>query len=199
MVEMEERELLLSSLKGYLEELRDTGVDELPYAAAVASVPPPPAAPDAAEVDAPEPAGIAASGDPCAKLVFVLTGPGLAGPSGDLFVNIVKAMGFTAQSAHFLSIAPQAAVPSLRPALRRRIAAVAPDAVVVLGEEAARLLLDTGEPIGKLRGRFFELDGVPVLPSLHPDQMQADASLKRQVWHEMQQVMAHLWAQTLKR
>jgi DNA polymerase len=223
MVEMEDRELLLASLKGYLEELRDTGVDELTYGEPAASVPSPvPAARETAAGSAAaepvaaappragaaesaaaqpeqEPAGITARGGSSAKLVFVLTGPVFAGPSGELFANIVKAMGFTPESAHFLSIDPQAAAPALGPALRRRISAVAPDAVVVLGEQAAQLLLGSAEPIGKLRGRFLDLDGVAVMASLHPDQMQADPSLKRQVWHEMQQVIAHIGTQELKR
>jgi len=179
MVETEEmeRDLLLRALRGYLEELRESGVDELSYAE------PPSGGP-----------GCSAVGDPRARLLFVMTGAGFAGEAGGLLVNIVKAMGFAAEQVHLLCfcVDPGGAASATREELLGRIAAVAPEVVVALGEAAAQLLLDSREPIEALRGRFHDLAGTPLMPTLHPEALQENPDLKREVWSEMKQVMARL-------
>ena len=190
MVEMGERELLLGSLKGYLEELLESGLDELPFGAY---------APAAAGDGSPAAAAgqlLTGAGNPQARLIFVLTGAGLAAPSGDLLVKIIQAMGFASEEVLLLSF-PEAACQAaagLREALLSRIAAGAPRVVVALGEPAAQLLMARREPISGLRGRFLDLAGISVMATLHPDQLLADAALKREVWAEMQQVMGLLKA-----
>ena len=175
--ETEERQVLLLALKGYLEELRDTGVDELGYAEL------PPAG-----------AGFCAVGNPRARLLFVMTGPGFAGEAGGLLVNIIKAMGFAAEEVYLLSFSVEAegAASATREELLGRIAAVAPEVVVTLGEPAAQLLLDCREPVGALRGSFHDLAGTPLMPSLHPEALLENPALKREVWGDMQQVMKRL-------
>ena len=189
MVEMGERELLVGSLKGYLEELLESGLDELAFAEQG----------PAAAGEGPPAAGelpLTGTGNPQARLLFVLTGAGLAAPSGELLSKIIQAMGFAGDEVLLLGF-PEAACREagrLREALLARIAAVAPRVVVALGEPAAQLLMARREPISGLRGRFLDLAGIPVMATLHPDQLLADAALKREVWNEMQQVMGLLKA-----
>jgi uracil-DNA glycosylase len=175
--EMGERAVLLQALKGYLEELSDTGVDELYFE----ELPPPSD-------------NCSASGNPQARLLFVMTGAGFAGEAGGLLANIIKAMGFAAEEVHLLSFSLDAAgTPKVtREELLGRITAVDPEVVVTLGEPAAQLLLASREPIGALRGAFHDLAGTPLMPSLHPEALVEDPALKREVWGEMQQVMKRL-------
>jgi len=175
--ELQERELLLQALKGYLEELRDTGVDELNWA----EVPP-------------SGDSYHAVGNPRARLLLVMTGAGFAGEAGGLLVNILKAMGFAPEEVHLLSFSLDAAgAPgATREELLGRIAAVAPEVVVALGEPAAQLLLGSREPVALLRGSFHDLEGTPLMPSLHPEALLEDPALKREVWSDMQQVMKRL-------
>ena len=175
-----EREVLLRALRGYLEELRDSGVDEL----------------DFAEVS-PGGESCRAVGNPQARLLVVMAGAGFAGEAGGLLVNILKAMGFAPEEVHLLSFSLDAtgAPSARREELLSRIAAAAPEVVVALGETAAQLLLDSREPVGRLRGRFHDLAGTPVMPSLHPEALVQDPALKREVWSEMQQVMKRLTRQ----
>ena len=181
MVEREEteRDVLLQALKGYLEELRDTGVDELDFAE------PPPSGD-----------GCRAEGNPRARLLYVMTGAGFAGEAGGLLANIIKAMGFSAQEVHLLSFSmdPSGAASATREELLGRIAAVSPEVVVALGEAAAQLLLGSCEPVGELRGSFHDLAGTPLMPSLHPEKLLENPALKREVWSDMQQVMKRLAA-----
>jgi uracil-DNA glycosylase family 4 len=103
-------------------------------------------------------------------------------------------MGFVTSDVFLLSFnagARDAQSPS-REVLLDRIAAVGPEVVVTLGEQAAQLLLQSGEAIGNLRGRFYDFQGIVLMPTLHPDAMLENAALKREVWSDMQQVMRRL-------
>ena len=196
-----ERELLLDSLKGYLEELGESDVEELQFAqqpelpvAPELSVLPEnvpselPKLPELPELDC---QGV---GNPRARLLLAMTGAGFAGAAGDLLAKIIQAMGFVTSDVFLLSFnagSPGAQSPS-REVLLDRIAAVGPEVVVTLGEQAAQLLLQSGEAIGSLRGRFHDFQGIVLMPTLHPDAMLENAALKREVWSDMQQVMRRL-------
>ena len=175
--EMEERGLVLQALRGYLEELWDSGVDELDFAEL-------PASDDDCR-------GV---GNPRARLLFVMTGAGFAGEAGELLAKIIQAMGFAAADVHLLSFPAQSsnAGSSRRESILGRIAAVAPEVVVTLGEPAAQLLLESGEPVDTLRGNFHDLAGIPLMPTLHPDVLLENPALKREVWSDMQLVMKRL-------
>ena len=54
------------------------------------------------------------------------------------------------------------------PFLLRQLQSVHPEVIVALGRFAARTLLDTKEAISKLRGKFRDYHGVPVMPTYHP-------------------------------
>ena len=185
---MEERELLLQSLKVHLEELRLSGVDELCFGAdgcAAGAVAP-------AQLPAVDDAPLTGVGNPRAGLLFVLDGAGFDGASGELLAKIIRAMGFAADEVFLLSFAPSATKGPSRASLLSRISAVAPEVVVALGETAAQLLLESGDPVSSLRGRFLSLEGIPLMVTLHPDQLLCDPALKRDVWTDMQQVMRRL-------
>ena len=189
MVAHEERDLLLQSLAGYLEELRESGMDELAYGEVAAA----PAAP-AVKMQEAKPATCQGVGSPSARLLFVMRGSGLAGEAGELLSKIIQAMGFATSDVYLLSFSGGATPPS-REELLERIRAVAPAVVVALGEEAAQLLLESREPVEKLRGRFHDFEGAQLMPTLHPEALVAHPALKREVWNEMQQVMRHLASQ----
>jgi len=176
MVEMEERELLRRSLKGYLEELGESGVDELYFA-------PLPVLEEGCRLE----------GNPRARLLLLTTGAGYAGEAGALLEKIIVAMGFAKAEVCLLIMDPcEASAGSLRGAIAARIAAVAPKVAVTLGEPATQLLLASDQPLERLRGRFHDLSGIPLMPSFHPDAMLENPALKREVWSDMQQVMRRL-------
>ena len=72
---------------------------------------------------------------------------------------------------------------------------------MALGSPAAKMLLNTTEAIGKLRGRFHDyyLSGttgegpsVPLMPTYHPAYLLRNPSEKRKTWADVQMVMARL-------
>jgi DNA polymerase len=70
---------------------------------------------------------------------------------------------------------------------------LAPRAVCSLGALATQALLGSGPGAGKdfkeLRGKFFQRDGLWVLPTWHPAELLANESLKRQVWDDMKALL----------
>jgi DNA polymerase len=54
------------------------------------------------------------------------------------------------------------------PFLRRQIRAIRPEIICALGSVAMQYLLDSNEKITRVRGKWREVEGVPVLPTFHP-------------------------------
>ena len=71
------------------------------------------------------------------------------------------------------------------PFLREQIDAVRPRAILVVGRVAAKNLLNTEEGIGRLRGRFFDYCGIPLMPTYHPSALLRNESLKRPAWEDL--------------
>lgn len=207
MVEMGERELLLRSLKGYLGDLAESGVDELSFVAP-SSVEVREARPEQGgspeTVPAAEPVAderlvpsapvpdCRQEGNPRARLLFLMSGSGFAGRSGELLEKIIQAMTFSRDTVSLVTFPPAAAGEALAACVAERIAGVAPEVVVTMGEDATGLLLEDGGALKKLRGRFHACRGFRVMPTFHPDAMLDDESLKRFVWNDMKLVMAEL-------
>lgn len=190
MFEADDRESLLRSLKGYLADLVESGVDELAYGAVPAKEHA--AVPERAAAPEPE-LQCRVEGDRRARLVVVMSGAGYAGAAGGLLKKILAAMGFAPEGICLISFEPGADGGSQsRRSLVREISSVAPEVVVALGEEAAQLLLQGREPIGEMRGRFQDFQGIALMPSYHPESLLTNEALKRDVWNDMKQVMARL-------
>jgi DNA polymerase len=65
--------------------------------------------------------------------------------------------------------------------------------VCCLGTFAAQTVLQTGSPISRLRGQFFDLDGMRVIATFHPAYLLRSPEKKRDVWEDMKQIRAELF------
>lgn len=157
-------------------------------------------------------------GNPNADLMFVGEAPGadedkqgepFVGRAGKLLTDIIKAMNFTREDiyiANVLKCRPPGnrnpasdEVETCSPYLLRQIALIQPKIIVALGSFAAQMLLDTKTGITALRGQFHEFaltqqdENAPVImPTYHPAYLLRNPNAKREVWKDMQQVMALL-------
>ena len=77
------------------------------------------------------------------------------------------------------------------PYLREQIKIIRPQALVALGSVAMEGLLGAVEPMGRLRGRWHEFQGIPLMATYHPAYLLRNQSLteKRKVWEDMLKVM----------
>ena len=151
------------------------------------------------------------SGSPTADLMFIGEGPGaeedrqglpFVGRAGELLTRIVEAIGMTRDQVYIANIVkcrppgnrdPQPdEVAACRSYLERQIALVRPRLLVALGRIAAQTLLGNDLPIGRMRGQWFEVLGVPLMVTYHPAALLRNPALKRPTWEDMQQVRDRL-------
>ena len=237
----EEAGVLLASLKVYLEDLRESGVDGLPYAAPAADAVRTPQTVEAAAV----PSGtretldeiraelgeccrcglggtrtslVFGVGDPHARIVFVGEAPGrdedlqgepFVGEAGQLLTKIIQAMGLERREVYICNVLKcrppnnrnplPSEIEQCHPFLLRQLKAIGPGAIVALGTFAAHTLLKSKEPISKLRGKFHDYHGIPLMPTFHPAFLLRNANMKREVWEDMQQVMKLLGMEAPKK
>lgn len=159
-------------------------------------------------------------GNPRAELMFIGEGPGSAedrsgqafvGPAGQLLTRLITRMGFTRDDVFIANIVkcrptedgagqrdrkPDAAeMRTCLPYLRRQIALIHPRVIVALGGTAVEGLLGlTG--ISKLRGRWHEYEGIPLMPTFHPSYLLRGGGDEKErywmVWEDMLRVLKKL-------
>lgn len=148
------------------------------------------------------------SGNPQARLVFVGEGPGyeedqkgepFVGAAGRLLTRIIEAIKLTREEVYICNIIkcrpPQnrnpmpAEIRICAPFLMRQIAAIKPKFICALGTFAAQTLLESKDPISRLRGRFHAYRGMNVLPTYHPAYLLRNPEKKRDVWEDMKILM----------
>jgi DNA polymerase len=159
------------------------------------------------------------TGNPRAALMFVGEAPGadedrhgepFVGRAGELLTKIIGAMGLTRAEVYIANIlkcrpdmppgAPGNRPPTPQemerclPYLRRQISLIRPQVIVALGKTAMAGLVGTEEPMGAMRGRWFEFEGIPLLPTYHPSYLLRNGSNteKRKVWEDMMLAMEKL-------
>lgn len=71
------------------------------------------------------------------------------------------------------------------PYLEQQIALLKPTIILSLGRSASQTLLQTKEGITKLRGSFYEYNGIPLMSTYHPSALLHDENLKRPAWEDL--------------
>ncbi len=71
------------------------------------------------------------------------------------------------------------------PYLMRQIELLRPKITFAVGRFAAQALLDTDEPIGRLRGRVHRYHGIPVVVSYHPAYLLRNPADKAKAWEDL--------------
>ncbi|MFM7026747.1 MAG: uracil-DNA glycosylase family protein [Limnohabitans sp.] len=71
------------------------------------------------------------------------------------------------------------------PYLVRQVALVQPRIILAMGRFAVQSLLQTSEPIGRLRGRVHHYQGVPVVVTYHPAYLLRNPADKAKAWVDL--------------
>ena len=79
-----------------------------------------------------------------------------------------------------------------QPFLLKQLQAIGPRFICTLGGPATQTLLQTKEPISRLRGKFSDFHGIPLLPTFHPAYLLRNASEKKTVWEDMKLLMQRM-------
>ena len=150
-------------------------------------------------------------GNPHARLMFIGEGPGadedrqgrpFVGAAGQLLDKMILAMQFKREEVYIANIVKcrpprnRAPMPDEASAcigyLEHQIRMIRPEVIVVLGATAAHFLLQREEGIMRLRGRWLEYEGIPVMPTVHPAFLLRQESAKREAWEDLKLVMRRL-------
>ena len=122
------------------------------------------------------------------------------GASGELLDNMLRAVGRSrtgsgAQGAYIANVLkcrppsnrnPQPAeMAQCAPYLNRQVALLQPKIILAMGRFAVQSLLQTNEPIGKLRGRVHHHQGVPVIVTYHPAYLLRTPTDKAKAWFDL--------------
>lgn len=71
------------------------------------------------------------------------------------------------------------------PYLRQQVALVKPKLLLAMGRFAAQSLLQTTDPIGRLRGQVHHYQGIPVVVTYHPSYLLRSPQEKAKAWHDL--------------
>jgi DNA polymerase len=69
--------------------------------------------------------------------------------------------------------------------LQRQIELIEPKIILAVGRIAAQLLLETDEPVGRLRGSRHQLGDTPLVVTYHPAYLLRSPSQKRKAWDDL--------------
>ncbi len=150
-------------------------------------------------------------GRPDARLCFFGEAPGadedasgepFVGRAGQLLTKIIEACTLSRDDVYILNVLkcrpPGNRVPlpdevaNCRSFFERQFATIAPEFICCLGTTAAQALLQTDEPIGKLRRRWFTYGSAQVICTYHPSYLLRNPAAKRDVWDDMKLLMAKM-------
>lgn len=69
--------------------------------------------------------------------------------------------------------------------LEAQIKVLKPKMILCMGRISGQKMLNTQEPVGKLRGNFFEYNGIPLMITYHPSALLRNQDLKRPAWEDL--------------
>ncbi len=158
-------------------------------------------------------------GNPFAELCFIGEGRGadedrlgepFVGAAGQLLDKMIAAMGYGRDEVYICNIVkcrppnnrkPEPVeIAACKSYLVQQVQLCKPKYIVALGTTAIQGLLNTTEGITKLRGKWKNYQGIPVMPTYHPSYLVRMESknkeqwmdLRKQVWEDLKQVMVSL-------
>ena len=127
-------------------------------------------------------------------------GEPFVGPAQQLLNNMLKAVGLSREakgpSGVYITSSlkcrlvgnrnPSAQeLATCEPYLAREVALVQPKVIVLMGRFSIQSVLQTQEPLGKLRGQVHRYQGVPVVATYHPDSLLRSAPDKAKAWADL--------------
>lgn len=152
-------------------------------------------------------------GDADARIFFIGEGPGenediqgrpFVGRAGELLNKMIAGMGLRREQVFIANIVkcrpPDNRVPApdeveaCTPYLVRQLEIIRPKVIVTLGLPAAKYMLDSRLPMGKMRGQWHNWRGIRLMPTFHPAYLLRSYTEENRaaVWSDLKKVMAEV-------
>lgn len=124
------------------------------------------------------------------------SGRPFVGKAGQLLDRMLASIGLSRETNCFIANVVKCRPPQNRDPeadetaacacfLDRQIAVLRPKAILTVGRVPTQNILKTTEGIGRLRGKFVDFRGIPLLPTYHPSALLRDETLKRPAWEDL--------------
>ncbi len=125
-----------------------------------------------------------------------LQGEPFVGQAGKLLDSMLRALQLDRQNNVFIANVLKCRPPGNRnpepdevaqcePFLRRQVELLQPRIILAMGRFAVQSLLQSSDPIGKLRGRAHSYHGVPVVVTYHPAYLLRNLPDKAKAWADL--------------
>jgi DNA polymerase len=124
------------------------------------------------------------------------TGRPFVGAAGQLLTKILAAINLAREEVFICNVLKHRPpgnrnptpdeITACSPFLLRQLEVLQPRVILALGTFAAQTLLQTTQPIGKLRGQVHRYYGVPLIVTYHPAALLRNPSWKRPTWEDVQ-------------
>jgi DNA polymerase len=150
-------------------------------------------------------------GNPNARVCFFGEAPGadedrlgepFVGRAGQLLDKMIVACRMKREDVYILNVLKcrppgnrnplPDEVTSCRGFFERQLSIIRPEIICCLGAVAAQSLLITDRSIGKLRGRFHDYRGIPVICTYHPAYLLRNPAAKHDAWEDLKLMMRKL-------
>jgi uracil-DNA glycosylase family 4 len=151
-------------------------------------------------------------GNADARLMFIGEAPGreedrqarpFVGDAGKLLTRLIEKMGFRREDVYIANIVKcrppmnrdpeNDEIEQCQGFLRRQIEIINPDVIMSLGRISALTLIGNDKlKISAIRGKFFEYNGVPLMPTFHPAYLMRNPKDKWLTWNDAQKVLERL-------
>jgi uracil-DNA glycosylase family 4 len=147
-------------------------------------------------------------GNPQARLMFIGEAPGgeedrqgepFGGAAGQLLNRLLEKLELSRQEVYITNVVksrppgnrnPDAEeITACRPFLLKQIQAIQPQIIVTLGAVATHALLESKDPLHRLRGNWQRWRGIAVMPTFHPSYLLRVPQERIKTWEDMQQVL----------
>lgn len=151
-------------------------------------------------------------GSPAARLMFIGEGPGreediqarpFVGDAGMLLTRLIEKMGFRREDVYIANIVKcrppmnrdpeKDEIEACRGFVEKQVEIINPQVIVSLGRISAQTLI--GNPALKMtaiRGRFFDYNGIPLMPTFHPAYLLRNPKDKWLTWSDAQKALDKL-------
>lgn len=125
------------------------------------------------------------------------------GDAGMLLTRLIEKMGFVRDDVYIANIIKcrppmnrdpeEDEIASCRVFVEQQISLIRPKVIMTLGRIAVQTLLNSPKlKITAVRGRFYDYQGIPVMPTFHPAYLLRNPGDKWLTWADAQKVMERL-------
>lgn len=149
-------------------------------------------------------------GNPDARMMLVGEGPGgdedrlgrpFVGRAGKLLDRIMEAAEIPREDVYITNVVKcrppgnrnpvQAEIDACSAYLVEQFKLISPEIVICLGALATKTIIDKNAAITRVRGQWYEKEGMRVIATFHPAALLRDPNRKKPVWEDFKEVMKY--------